>query len=87
MLYEQKCTQPGKQTAKTAIVHVFAYLHILNHFDYSAVVGQFIQIGYCNGWLLQERMDVHSSGKTYQEDDKRGKGEMKEWLRSMQAHL
>lgn len=52
MSYEQKCTQPGKQRAKTATVLMFTYLHTLHHFDYSAVVGQLIQIIYCkNIWI------------------------------------
>lgn len=52
MLYEQKRTHPEKQRVKTATVQMSTYLHILHHFDYSAVVGQVIQIGYCkNVWM------------------------------------
>lgn len=57
MLYTQKCARPGKQTAKTATTHMFT--HLQHHSNYSAVVGQLIQIGYCNGRLSQNCVYPH----------------------------
>lgn len=61
MLYEQKCTQPGKQTAKTTTVHVFTELHTLHHFDYSAVTH--------TKRLLQWMVIVRMCGYTFFRED------------------
>lgn len=70
MLRAQKCTQPGKQSNDCNCACVYT----------STTSFQLLSCGGTThtNRLLQECVDTHSSGKTYQEEDKGSKGQVKE---------